>query len=206
MALTPTKLCNMALGMMGDKANSITDIAVEESSEEWRLCDLYYDAVRDRVASMRPWRFNRGRAQLEQNETAPDFGYAYAYDLPEDCLRVRRVVDQNGVLTKYKWDKEGAQILTDDGTCYILYAVTSEDLTKWPPEVIRLFAQELAIELAVPLAKSKQLKAQLIEECRKVVLPDAERADGLECFGDGEDGNTGWVDAGNADTDIYDQY
>jgi hypothetical protein len=60
------------------------------------------------------------QAQLNRSETAPIFGYDYAYEVPDDCLRILSVSadgihdEQYGV----DWRRVGAYIYTNVETLY----------------------------------------------------------------------------------------
>ena len=77
-------ICNIALSNLGDqKISSLSD-----ANERARVCHLRHEDVRDSVLRSHPWSCAIKRTQLARNDTAPVWGFDYAYSLPSDCLRV----------------------------------------------------------------------------------------------------------------------
>jgi hypothetical protein len=78
MAITETKICNMALTRLGhDQISSLT-----ENTKGASLCSLHYDVCRDALLRAHPWNFAIARAALAQEATTPNHEYSYRYTLP----------------------------------------------------------------------------------------------------------------------------
>lgn len=160
-------VCNLALAKLGAR----TIESLTENSKEARLCALFLDSSRDELLRAHPWNFAAARATLARLSEPPAFGYARAFQLPPDCLRVRRL---NGDV-RAVFEIEGRQLLTDQDQARILYTARVEDPTRFDPLFVQALAARLAAELCVPIAKS----AALAERLWKLSELMAERA-GLE--------------------------
>jgi hypothetical protein len=94
------------------------------------------------------WRFARSRVELSQNTTDPDFEWAYAYDLPNDFLRMwLKPYEDNNTghdNTRYTYSMEGTQLLSDETTMKIRYIKRVTDVPTFDP----LFVEVLVLQLA----------------------------------------------------------
>src|SRR5690606_25509259 len=73
-----------------------------------------YPQTRDEVLRAHPWNFALARALLAASGTAPAFGWARAFPLPVDCLRLLPVVaggHLNG--TPIAHEVEGGAVLSN---------------------------------------------------------------------------------------------
>ncbi len=84
------EICNMALSHIGH-SQRIDDLT--EASLEAEQCSLFYEHARDYVLRADcDWGFATAFAQLAQVATNPNPEYPYAYAVPNDCMRVRRIL------------------------------------------------------------------------------------------------------------------
>lgn len=85
-------ICNMALSHIGH-SQRIDDLT--EASLEAEQCSLFYEHARDFVLRADcDWGFATAFAQLAEVATNPNPEFPYAYAVPNDCMRVRRIVPQ----------------------------------------------------------------------------------------------------------------
>jgi hypothetical protein len=104
---------------------------------------------------------------LAQLIFTPAFNYAYAYQLPVDCLRVINTDDKKYIwrIESYKDGAETGKILvTDESTIKIRYVVKIEDPQLHDAMFDEALATYLASELAYPLVNSNTLKEQRYNE------------------------------------------
>jgi hypothetical protein len=97
------------------------------------------------------WQMAEKRAQLSRLVAAPEFGYAYFYQLPADCIRLLAVLEsgvENDVTIRYKL--EGGRIASDADTIYVRYL--SHDKFDRPGQWSQTFADWVAAELASRVA------------------------------------------------------
>ena len=148
--MTAVDICNHALARLGEVA--ITSLS--EVSTAGRACNLVYELTRDAVLQSHRWNFATGRDILDASATEPVFGWAYAFDLPGDCLQALEV---NGteIGEGTPWVVEGNQVLTNEAGQYnLIYTRYTTDTTKFTPLFIDALVLRLAAKLAVPIRSS----------------------------------------------------
>lgn len=80
----PTAMVNLSLLRIG--ANTISDLS--DGSPNAVKANAVWSFVRDEVLQAKDWRFAKIRYEMTVSETAPLYGYQYAYPLPSDFLRL----------------------------------------------------------------------------------------------------------------------
>lgn len=157
-------ISNSALNMLG--ATNIASLT--EDSKAARLVNQRYEAVRDAVFRSHNWNSLIARATLAQSATTPDFGYAFQYPLPGDCLRVLEFT--NGILS-YPQDNitsnsngpvyviEGRNLLTDETVAKIKYVTRETDPNKYDPLLVDAISARLAYELCYAITGSNGMIA-----------------------------------------------
>ena len=185
MAISATKICNLALMKVG--ANRITSF--DDGTKNSQLCSEFYDPTVDEVLRMHPWNCAIARAELALLATTPEFGYDYEFTLPTSpyCLRVLTMEDD------YDFRIEGRKLLTDQETCKITYIKRISNPTEFDALVVKVLAARLAVDLAYPVAQSKTLKELLAEEF-KLILKEAKSTDAQEGTPEELDTST-WIDS-----------
>lgn len=196
MSASETQICNLALIKFGEK----TINSLEDDTKEGRACKALYPLLREQMLSAHPWNFAMARADISaQLSDTPAFGYDYAYQLPSDCLRVWELYDQyadttsarvwysqsqlskNVSISEDEWEVEGRELLTDRSeNIYIRYIKDVTVTGHFPSMFVECLALRLAAELAVKLAESKSMRAELLNELDKVALPEARRLNAIE--------------------------
>lgn len=142
---SPVDVCNIALLRLGAKPIA----ALTDDSKQGRFCNRIYNPARKSELRAYAWNFARGRAALAANADAPAFGFANAYPLPNDFLRLIPNI------TATDWQIEGKEILTDDGTpLQIEYIKDVTDANIFDDLFVDLLAARIARELAEPLTQS----------------------------------------------------
>ncbi len=84
MALSDIALCSRALLKIGASVINGFDDATAEAA----VAGALYGPIRDALLSAFPWSFATGQASLNQLTATPLADYAYAFQLPENLLRV----------------------------------------------------------------------------------------------------------------------
>ena len=138
MTNTKVSICNEALSMIG--AKSI--ISFDENTENARRCASIYDSTRRALLRMHPWSFARKRLQLAPVATHPSFGYAHAFPLPRDFIRI---IDTANV----DYEVEGLYILADSNLVNLIYVSDNDNEQTWDS----LFSECMALYLVNKLAK-----------------------------------------------------
>lgn len=159
----PITTCNQALGWLG--ANTITSF--DDATKEAQLCKVNYPLLRDVVTEARVWSF----ADTSEILTAPSlnaFGQAQ-YFMPTGWLRVYRVaigVDP-GTTVATPWSVQGRYVTllstTRSGAASIFCKAIRQviDYSQYTPGFTQVLAARLAADLALPIARSRQLQADM---------------------------------------------
>jgi hypothetical protein len=109
------EICNLALARVGQPPI----VNIDDGDRLSRLCKLHYEPKRDDLLRQYRWKFAIKRQEVPASATPPVFGYANAYTLPSDCLRVLSINELDPEfdpdLDPSLWDREGNKIVTDEG-------------------------------------------------------------------------------------------
>lgn len=168
-------ICNSALQKLG--AGTIT--ALSDNSKTGRACNNAYERLRDAALRKHTWSFAKTRVELAADSTAPEFGYAYKYSLPVDCVRV--LPDYPGYIANSPTREiEGRYLLTDEGgPLQIRYIKKVED----PNEMDVLFHEVLACDIAEDICEEitqSNTKLAAIREKRREAVVEARRCNAIE--------------------------
>ena len=143
--VSSVEVCNLSLDLLRH-STLITSLETPETEEE-SLGARWYDATRRSILRMFPWNFARKRATVSLISTAPDHGYANAYQLPNDFIGIIYIgenIDDN--ITDFVI--EGDQLLIDNedaASLDICYIYDIEDVVKFDPIFLMFLVAELAV-------------------------------------------------------------
>lgn len=176
------EICNLALDQL--KQEPASDISSPSTKVE-TICARHYDQTRREVLRKHPWNFAIKRAQLTKDATAPTFGYAQAYNLPNDWIRLVTIGDDSVDEIRDRYEIENGQILGSDldsstaNTINIRYIYDVTNVTEFDP----LFLKVLYLQLAINMGAKFSVTAALIKEIKEElsqVAPWATAVDGQE--------------------------
>ena len=172
MAQSAVDVCNSALQKCG--VSSI--MSLTDPTREARSCALAFDSNRRAELRKRNWNFAIKRKILGPDSAAPAFDYAYAFQLPSDCLKV--IVPKDSSLD---WVIEGRTILTNygNGVLNLRYVADITDVTQWDSTFYDVFACSLALDVVEQLTNSPAKKRTLEQEYNEA-LADAAKANAFE--------------------------
>lgn len=181
---TRTQIANNALSYLS--AGSITSINDDDAKA--RAIKGVFDQAAQEVIRTHRWSCCIGRAQLSQLSAdtlqSGNFGYAYAYQLPTDCLRI---LDINGEPWSDKaeyFDLNGRQLLSDLGEIYLRYVRWEQESSLWDV----LLADVISVKIAMKVARqitTDGISAEDLERIYRRRLEDARTVDAME-VGSGE--------------------
>lgn len=169
-SVSVTDIYNMALSHLGvgKEVGSLT-----EKTEEARACNRFYETVRDQVLTAFPWPFARKIAELSLVKEDPTDEWDYSYQVPSDCLMVRRI------LSGYRTDSRstrvpyiemnapsGKYIYTDQEDAFIEYTSRVETSGYYPSEFAIAISFLLAVYVAPRLSGGDPFKNK--EYCLKM--------------------------------------
>lgn len=177
-------ICNKGLRYLGGEEI----LALDQESRGARLCSQYYAEVRDELLEEHHWNFAARYVSFALLPQVPLFGFTRAYQLPADCLRVRKLngdADYEVV--------ENKVLYTDAAPAEGIITARVIDPTRFPALFIEVLARKLAAELAVPLMNSSRLEQSMMTKFINV-LERAKQMDATEGASDPEQSNE-WVRA-----------
>lgn len=168
-------ICNAAIAHYGGSAQ-VTAIDPPDGSAEAGRCARFYPMARREMMSLPGLLFNKKRQQLTQTDN-PSSVWTYAYALPSDCLRARRILSQALLQSTAFWpfsevitvdqltffdergsadfDIEGQVLLTNEPEAVLLYSVDVLDPARFPPTFVTALSYLLASYLVGPVIKGR---------------------------------------------------
>ena len=177
-------IANRALQMLG----SDPIISLTQDNKRARTLQIAFAPVRDAELHRRNWRFAIKRDTLAALASAPDSGFAYQYQVPNDYLRLLSGGDLVPLadLSDYRsapaalYAVEGDRILTDVGApLSIRYVARISDASKFNASFAEALAARLAWECCEAITQSDS-KQQLAERRYTVAMREARRANAFE--------------------------
>ncbi len=170
MASTSVDISNLALSYLG--GNPITSL--EDDSKEANLCKANYQPTLEAVLETREWSFAIKRfSTATPLSPAPTYGFANAFQLDADVLRVLEVSDN-----KYDWQIEGRTVVTDEAS--IEYkAIVAVNAVLFSASFVQALASRLAAEIAIAITNSRTMQSQMLE-LYGVKLREAQASDGRQ--------------------------
>lgn len=144
MTTTKVSICNEALSMIGAKAIQSFD----DNTDNARRCASIYDSTRRALLRMHPWSFAKKRVQLAPVSTHPAFGYAHAFPLPKDFIRLW----DSG---QYEYEMEGRHILANAELINLVYVADEDNEEIWDSLFCECMALYLVNKLAKPITGSQ---------------------------------------------------
>lgn len=182
-------IANKALIKVAEATISSLDDAESKSS---RTMKVLLPQARTFVFRLHPWNCLRGRAIVTKSGSSPEFGFAYKYALPSDCVRPLAIQDGRGTFIPFyeasyggtlrdpqQFVVEGRYILTDTAPATnntsgktglnFVYTKNPENLNILDANVVELLAFYLAIETAYSFTGSVSLKQQLLSENKDIL-------------------------------------
>lgn len=185
-----TDICNLALDLLS--AGTITDISGDSPTEE--QCARWYPITRQKLLREHPWNFATKREILSASNTTPDFGYAAAFKVPADFLRLQAVssdlsVDKETLLPYHAYaleehNGEGLHILLNEyygtpDTVRLIYTHDNTTVSQYDPLFIDLLAYDLALNLAYKVTESNT-NVERLQQIQKQRAAMAKSIDGQE--------------------------
>lgn len=178
MASSEVAIANRALDALG--ASPITSL--DDDTAAAGACKRNLPLARDYVLRSYPWNCATRRVSLPALVTGPAFGFAKAYQLPSDCLRVFAL--QDDVLYGQRWRVEGGKLLTDVGApLYLRYIARVEDVAQWDVMLADVIAARLAASIAFTVTSNAGLAAQMLQAYQQMHA-EARRMDAMEASQD----------------------
>ena len=171
-------ICSNGLLLIGARPiSSFTD-----DGDPALLCSNLWSTVRDAVLRSHPWNCAMKRKALAADAVAPDYDWAYRFQLPGDFLRAWVVGKDD---SSPAWQIEDGYIVMDEPICYLRYIQQLADVTKYDSLLTLAMTSGMAAVLAYPITKSQSQQDAMVK-LHQFHLKQARTIDGME--GTGEDG------------------
>jgi hypothetical protein len=179
-----TSVINEALRLIG--SSQIT-LQASASSPVNSLASAVFTSVLRLVLAEHPWGFAMKYYELSLLSTAPLIGYAYAYQVPSDCVRIYDCLATPFIssintdvvpITDYPkatFELVGGSIYTNASPCYARYTQTDCESYAHEP-FIETLSIRIAIELSQSLA-SGGVNVQSLEQRYVYILESAKNFD-----------------------------
>lgn len=157
---------NMALGHLGV---TTTIASPTENTKERKTMERYYEPTLEAVLRDRDWPFatgfkNPGLVTDFTTSDDPTNEWSYSYRYPTDCLRVRRIIGNEGRISANKIpfrtvsDDNGRLIYTDQEDAKIEYTRRITDPARFPPDFMLAISFRLAAYAAPALTRGDQMQ------------------------------------------------
>ena len=175
-------ICNRALAYL--KQDPITNIDSPSTVAEV-ICARTYDDARWALLRTHIWNFAIKRIVLTKDAEAPTFGWANAYNLPNDYVRLVTIGDDFVEYIRDRYELEGNQILgsdlssTDSESINVRYIYDHTNVVRFDALFIEVLALELAKKMAVAFSVTSGIIKNIREELDRV-SPTARAVDGQE--------------------------
>lgn len=155
--------------------------ALTDDAKQAREISAVWSLQRDAELAANPWAFATTRAELAALSTVPAYGYASAFQLPSDFLRMVEVGQYWAMYepseAEARFALEGSAVLTNEGSpLRIRYVRRVENAGDWSPLFANAFACRLAMVLAEPLTQSDQKRLRA-EQAYGRAIREARRSD-----------------------------
>lgn len=196
---TAIDVCNMALGLIGNKAK-VTAISPSDGSAEADHCARLYPIAVRSMLELHNWSFAKRKRELTVVNADPDDtddpAWYYRYQLPDDWVKVIAILPldtTNDYLVagvkqpvdyeiKYSEDDEQQRIYTNEEDAWLRYIYYEDDPNQWSQLFIQAVAWHLASLLAGPIIKGSEghAEAQRCQQRMSAYLAEARMKDANE--------------------------
>lgn len=162
--------------------------SIDEQNKRASTIKALWDDTRRTELSKHFWKFAIKRVQLPALTNAPTFGFALAYQLPPDYIKMVQVGDvfDTPGLSDFinsdtaMWHVEGKTIATDlPAPLNVRYIADITDVSLWEPQFVEAMASKLGYDGAYRITGSDS-RQQACGMDYKAALRDAVLADMLE--------------------------
>jgi len=176
--MSEVSICNLSLSWLA--GNLITSL--DDETNEAKICKANYDQARDAVLEDRAWTFATTRYRWTPLTATPTFGYAYAFLIDPEVLRVLEVRDDDGKAngaTYLDWRREENHIVCDVDVIYVKAIKRIVDTSRFPPAFVQCLAARIAADIAITLTESRSIQQDMWNLYMKK-LDDAMATDGSQ--------------------------
>ena len=180
------QICNLGLSHLGNRGR-VASIDPVDGSAEADYCASFFALARNELLAMADWTFARKRTELALVTGPVTAAWEYAYALPSDCMKPRRVLTDITNASEQDSERfaiEGNVLMTNKQNAVLVYTRVITTVGSFSPSFVTAFGYLMAAYLAGPILKGVDgTKASI--EYRKIatamamqsVADDANRED-----------------------------
>ena len=151
MAFTKTDIVNKALHHLGcEKITSLTD-----QNKRAKLMSDIYDITRESCLEDHFWGFAKKRVTLTPLVQAPEFEWAYQFNIPSDCLKIWKELNNE------PYTIEGKKVLSNTNSLQIIYISNISDSSIFSLSFVECLSLKLARDACYSLIQSNERHAFL---------------------------------------------
>lgn len=176
MAIDQLTIWNLALSACGTRS---TVASPTETTREARLCNQWYDDVRQLILQTAPWNSARKYSRLalivERDDTLdwastdPEPGFQYAYGQPSDLLRPRSTT----TFAEFKPGIYGTStkaIFTNEESPILQYTFDQQRVDLWEPGLRDAMAFALAAHIVTALTGQRTKLSDLVSQAQAKIM------------------------------------
>jgi hypothetical protein len=192
--MSPIDICNMALAHLGDRRITRIDDDAALADALVRYCNEFYTQARQEALAAHRWTFAKNAVALSQRSgSAIVIGYSYSHGLPEDMLRLMRLVPgtevtTDGVVTGMDYPDKGIdkfkivgkEVWSNTQFLALEYVKDVTDPDEWTPHFRAAVARLLASYLAGPTTDDPNEVAKQTRIYETIALPNAQFYDSVQ--------------------------
>lgn len=156
------EICSNALVMVGGAP--IT--AFDGSSAEAIASAQFWDTTIENWISLYDWRHLMKQAQMSRLLAAPEANWDAAYDLPSDCVTLKRVTVNDHDIDYDRFERMVYCDATADQEVYADY-IYNTDPENWPPYFVTLIELSLARKFSFSLGAKLDLRETIKEDIER---------------------------------------
>jgi len=153
-------ICNLAL--TESFCSEIQSLTAQ--SREAEVCNRFYAQCRDLLLSGYNWKFNQVRRSLSVSSETPPDDWAYAYEVPTNCLYAVKIFQSNRNPVKEipftiesKLNVDEKILYTDEPDAILIYRKKITVTNMFSPMFIEAFANLLGAKVAMGLKQDINL-------------------------------------------------
>lgn len=151
------EICNKALLLIGQP----NIMSLSDDTKAAKACNQEFQSALEDTLREYPWPFATKRKILARTNDVPDFGFAYYYSLPSECIRI---VSSNLKEAEEPYKIEGNKLATSAEEVKIIYIAKDVEISLIPPDVVKCIAYKLAATIAVTILQNPDMQGQLSQQ------------------------------------------
>ena len=177
MNLSKKDIYNNALAKVSRKQIA----SVTDGSYESNLCNALFPKAMNDALYEHSWGSCRKFAKLTQLSETPIASFEYAYQLPNDYVRLIQAYRSEAKWDfDFEWEIQGDTLLTNEGAVYLKYIHVPENIEILNAALAEVLTYRLAFALCFPMQADGDRENQLLMQYQQLILPRAKALDSME--------------------------